>query len=148
MSFGVAQWLDLTPRRRRVRVHRNRSDERSLPPSFAGAASVARARTLSVRMPIMKPMWLFRVFDAFNVRGNGWVLLPGVKRDGPQVQVGDAVELRGGKAPARTATVKGVGAFAPRSEDADAMPLLVELDPTERPLIINAEVWWVPADRS
>jgi hypothetical protein len=64
------------------------------------------------------------------------------------VQVGDAVELRGGKAPARTATVKGVGAFAPRSEDADAMPLLVELDPTERPLIINAEVWWVPADRS
>ena len=21
--------------------------------------------------------WLFRVFDAFNVRGNGWVLVPG-----------------------------------------------------------------------
>jgi hypothetical protein len=89
----------------------------------------------------MKPVWLFRVFDAFNVRGNGWVLLPGVRRDGPTVRVGDPVELRGGKGPTRTATVKAVGAFAPAGDDGDAMPLLVELDPTERPLIIGAEVW-------
>jgi hypothetical protein len=93
----------------------------------------------------MKPEWLFRVFDAFNVRGNGWVLLPGVRRDGPSVQVGDAVELRGGKGPTRTATVKAVGAFAPRG-DGDAMPLLVELDPTDRPLIIGAEVWILRKD--
>jgi hypothetical protein len=89
----------------------------------------------------MKPVWLFRVFDAFNVRGNGWVLLPGVLRDQPQVAVGDRVELRGG-GPARVATVKGVGVFAPKS-DGDRMPLLVELSPTERPLILGAEVWRV-----
>ena len=87
----------------------------------------------------MKPVWLFRVFDAFNVRGNGWVLLPGVARDNPEVEVGDRVELRGG-GPARAATVKGVGVFAPKTDD-DRMPLLVELEPTERPLILGAEVW-------
>jgi hypothetical protein len=84
------------------------------------------------------------VFDAFNVRGNGWVLLPGVRRDGPPVKAGDAVELRGGKSPARTGTVKAVGAFGNSAEPSDAMPLLVELDPTDRPLIINAEVWLIP----
>jgi hypothetical protein len=89
----------------------------------------------------MKPVWLFRVFDAFNVRGNGWVLLPGVRRDA-ELRVGDAVELRGGKGPTRTATVKGIGAFAPTG-GGDDMPLLVEIDPTERPLIIGAEVWRV-----
>jgi hypothetical protein len=91
----------------------------------------------------MKPVWLFRVFDAFNVRGNGWVLLPGVPRGGPSVGVGDAIELRGGKGPVRTATVKAVGTFAPKSDDGNHMPLLIELDPTDRPLIINADVWWV-----
>ncbi len=92
----------------------------------------------------MKPTWLFRVFDAFNVRGNGWVLLPGVKRDGPTVKAGDRVELRGGQAPARPGTVRAVGSFG-RAESGDDVPLLVELDPTDRPLIINAEVWLVPA---
>lgn len=89
----------------------------------------------------MKRVWLFRVFDAFNVRGNGWVLLPGVRRDGAEVCVGDQVLLRGGKGPARTGRVRAVGAFAPKDEAGDAMPLLVELDPTERPQIIGAEVW-------
>ncbi len=92
-----------------------------------------------------KPVWLFRVFDAFNVRGNGWVLLPGVLRDDPEVAVGDSVELRGGKAPPRPAIVKGVGVFAPSGGEGEArMPLLVELEPTDRPLIIGAEVWTVP----
>jgi len=94
-----------------------------------------------------KAVWLFRVFDAFNVRGNGWVLLPGVRRDGPEVRVGDRVTLRGGHGPDRGATVKAVGAFAPPAEadgQPDAMPLLVELDPTDRPQIINAEVWREP----
>jgi hypothetical protein len=59
------------------------------------------------------------------------------------------VELRGGKGPARVAEVKAVGLFAPRAGaggadgDEDRMPLLVELEPTERPQIINAEVWVV-----
>jgi hypothetical protein len=93
----------------------------------------------------VKPVWLFRVFDAFNVRGNGWVLLPGVPRDNAAVKAGDRVELRGGKGPTRTAKVLRVGMFAPRGEgDADHMPLYVELDPTERPLLIGAEVWLVP----
>jgi hypothetical protein len=93
----------------------------------------------------MSPVWLFRVFDAFNVRGNGWVLYPGVKRGGPVVSSGDAVELRGGKGPARTARVLRVGEFAPREEgDADHMPLFIELEPTDRPQIIGAEVWLVP----
>jgi hypothetical protein len=87
-------------------------------------------------------MWLFRVFDAFNVRGNGWVLLPGIKRDGPTVTVGDTVTLRGGHGPNRVAVVRAVGAFGPA--DSDAMPLLVELEPTDRPQIINAEVWLEP----
>jgi hypothetical protein len=91
----------------------------------------------------MAAVWLFRVFDAFNVRGNGWILLPGVPRDDPKVAVGDWVELRGGDGPARKAVVKGVGVFA-RAEN--HMPLLVELEPTDRPLIINAEVWRVPSD--
>jgi len=92
----------------------------------------------------MKPTWLFRVFDAFNVRGHGWVLYPGVKRGGPEVQEGDGVELRGGKGPARTARVLRVGMFAPRGDAGDDMPLFVELDPTERPQLIGAEVWLVP----
>jgi hypothetical protein len=92
----------------------------------------------------MKPVWLFRVFDAFNVRGNGWVLLPGVRRGGPTVEVGDSIELRGGTALHRTAVVKAVGVFAPRAEGhEDAIPLLVEIDATDRPLIIGAEVWRV-----
>jgi hypothetical protein len=49
----------------------------------------------------MSGRWLFRVFDAFNVRGRGWVLVPGVPRDNPGVAVGDRVELRGGKGPPR-----------------------------------------------
>jgi hypothetical protein len=88
----------------------------------------------------MSAVWLFRVFDAFNVRGNGWVLVPGVPRADPQVAVGDCVELRGGEGPARRALVKAVGVFAPT---ADHMPLLVELEPTDRPQIVNAEVWRV-----
>ena len=88
----------------------------------------------------MKAVWLFRVFDAFNVRGNGWVLVPGVPRDNPKVAVGDSIELRGGKGPARKAIVKGVGVFA---KTEDEMPLLIELEPTEMPQIINAEVWRV-----
>jgi hypothetical protein len=88
----------------------------------------------------VKPVWLFRVFDAFNVRGNGWVLVPGVPRENPQVAVGDSIELRGGKGPARKAIVKGVGVFA---KTEDEMPLLVELEPTDMPQIINAEVWRV-----
>jgi hypothetical protein len=91
----------------------------------------------------VKAVWLFRVFDAFNVRGNGWVLVPGVPRDNPQVQVGDSIELRGGKGPARKAVVKGVGVFAKTEEE---MPLLVELEPTDMPQIINAEVWRVEKD--
>ena len=51
----------------------------------------------------MAAAWLFRVFDAFNVRGNGWVLVPGVARAGPTVAVGDWIELRGGTGPARRA---------------------------------------------
>lgn len=85
--------------------------------------------------------WLFRVFDAFNVRGNGWVLLPGVSRDDPGVAVGDRVELRGGDGPTRTATVRAIGFFSKGGGEANMMPLLVELDPTERPLILGAEVW-------
>ena len=120
----------------------------------------------------MKSVWLFRVFDAFNVRGNGWVLLPGVRRDGHTVKAGDAITLRGGKGPPRTGRVRAVGAFAPAAEPddpapdaptgsvspegkdgdgpdaaarlSDTMPLLVELDPTDRPLIIGAEVWLEP----
>ncbi len=94
----------------------------------------------------MAAVWLFRVFDAFNVRGNGWVLLPGVPRVGPEVSVGDIVTLRGGKGPSRVARVKAVGVFAPREEntESDAMPLLVELEETDRPQIINAEVWREP----
>jgi hypothetical protein len=89
----------------------------------------------------VKPVWLFRVFDAFHVRGNGWVLLPGARREDPaKVAVGDSIELRGGKGPARKAVVKGVGVFAATE---DAMPLLVELEPTDMPQIINAEVWVV-----
>ena len=88
----------------------------------------------------MKPVWLFRVFDAFNVRGNGWILLPGVPRDNPRVAVGDSIELRGGKGPNRKALVKGVGVFAKSGDEA---PLLIELEPTDMPQIINAEVWWV-----
>lgn len=92
----------------------------------------------------MKRTWLFRVFDAFNVRGNGWVLLPGVRRGTTEVQAGDAVTLQGGKGPARTGRVRAVGAFAPTQDAGDAMPLLVELDPTDRPLLIGAEVWLEP----
>jgi len=88
----------------------------------------------------MPAVWLFRVFDAFNVKGNGWVLVPGVPRSDPKVAVGDAIELRGGRGPARKAVVKGVGVFAPTS---DSMPLLVELEPTDMPQIVNAEVWRV-----
>jgi hypothetical protein len=87
--------------------------------------------------------WLFRVFDAFNVRGNGWVLLPGVPRDHPGVAVGDRVELRGGPGPTRTATVRAIGAFDRAGGAAATMPLLVELDPTEKPLLLGAEVWRV-----
>jgi hypothetical protein len=87
--------------------------------------------------------WLFKVFDAFNVRGNGWILLPGVSRDDPGVAVGDQVELRGGKGPTRTATVRGIGAFDKKGGAAGMMPLLIELDPTEKPLILGAEVWKV-----
>jgi hypothetical protein len=87
--------------------------------------------------------WLFRVFDAFNVRGNGWVLLPGVTRDDPGVAVGDRVELRGGKGPTRTATVRAIGAFDKSGGEAKTMPLLIELDPTDKPLILGAEVWRV-----
>lgn len=87
--------------------------------------------------------WLFRVFDAFNVRGNGWVLLPGVRRDQPGVAAGDRIELRGGPGPARTATVRAVGAFDKSGGEAAMMPLLIELDPTDRPLILGAEVWRV-----
>ena len=93
----------------------------------------------------MSARWLFRVFDAFNVRGRGWVLVPGVPRDNPGVAVGDRVELRGGKGPARTGVVRGIGAFGKRGGDAapDVMPLLVELDPTDKPQILGAEVWRV-----
>ena len=63
-----------------------------------------------------------------------------VARDGPAVKVGDTIELRGGKGPARVAAVKGVGVFAPT---ADVMPLLVELEPTDMPQLINADVWLV-----
>jgi hypothetical protein len=72
------------------------------------------------------------------------VLVPGVPRDGPKVAVGDWIELRGGKGPARRAIVKGVGMFA---KTEDEMPLLVELEPTEMPQIINAEVWRVEANK-
>ena len=90
----------------------------------------------------MKARWLFRVFDAFNVRGNGWVLLPGVLREQPGVAVGDRIELRGGKGPARVATVKALATFGPlRSEDQDRVPLLVDLEPTDKPQIVGAEVW-------
>jgi hypothetical protein len=91
----------------------------------------------------MSAVWLFRVFDAFHVRGHGWILVPGVPRDDPKVAVGDHVELRGGHGPARRAIVRGVGAFAPGGEH---MPLLIELQPTDRPQILNAEVWRVPAE--
>lgn len=90
----------------------------------------------------MPGRWLFRVFDAFHVRGFAWVLLPGVAR-GDVLAVGDAVELRGGKGPTRTGVVRAIGAFGQRGEAVDTMPLLVELDPTEKPLLINAEVWHV-----
>jgi hypothetical protein len=90
----------------------------------------------------MKPVWLFRVFDAFNVKGNAYVLLPGVPRDHPRVAVGDSIELRGGKGPHRKALVKGVGVFAKSGDEA---PLLVDLEPTDMPQIINAEVWLVPS---
>jgi hypothetical protein len=90
---------------------------------------------------VTKAVWLFRVFDAFNVKGNGWVLVPGVPRDGPTVKAGDAIELRGGKGPTRTATVRAVGVFGPSDQ---GMPLLIDLDPTDRPLLIGAEVWLVP----
>lgn len=86
--------------------------------------------------------WLFRVFDAFHVRGYAWVLLPGVAK-GDALQVGDGIELRGGKAPARKGVVKGIGAFGQRGQSVDTMPLLVELEPTDKPLLINAEVWQV-----
>ena len=60
----------------------------------------------------------------------------------PGVAVGDRVELRGGVGPARTGVVLGIGAFGKRGGDApDVMPLFVELDPTEKPLILGAEVW-------
>jgi hypothetical protein len=85
--------------------------------------------------------WLFRVFDAFNVRGRGWVLVPGVPRDNPGVAVGDRVELRGGQGAARPGTVRAIGFFTKAGGDAALMPLLVELDPTEKPLILGAEVW-------
>ena len=85
---------------------------------------------------------LFRVFDAFHVRGFAWVLLPGVPK-GDAVAVGDAIELRGGKAPARKGVIRGVGAFGQRGQSVDMMPLLVELEPTDKPLIINADVWQV-----
>jgi len=93
----------------------------------------------------MPARWLFRVFDAFNVRGRGWVLVPGVPRENPGVAVGDRVELRGGKGPARTGVVRGIGAFGKRGGEAapDVMPLLVELDPTDKPQILGAEVWRV-----
>jgi hypothetical protein len=93
----------------------------------------------------MPARWLFRVFDAFNVRGRGWVLVPGVSRENPGVAVGDRVELRGGKGPARTGVVRGIGAFGKRGGEAvpDVMPLLVELDPTDKPQILGAEVWRV-----
>jgi len=91
----------------------------------------------------MAARWLFKVFDAFNVRGNGWVLVPGVPRDNPGVAVGDRVELRGGKGPTRTATVLAIGFFDRSGGQAATMPLLVELDPTEKPLILGAEVWRV-----
>jgi hypothetical protein len=92
----------------------------------------------------MAARWLFRVFDAFNVRGNGWVLVPGVPRADPKVKVGDTIELRGGSGPARTAKVKAIGMFPPQGangEPSEDMPLLVELDPTDRPQILGAEVW-------
>ena len=92
----------------------------------------------------MKAVWLFRVFDAFNVRGNGWMLVPGVLRADPQLAVGDTVELRGGKASPRVATVKGIGVFAPSGGEAsERMPILIDMEPTDRPLIIGAEVWRV-----
>lgn len=94
--------------------------------------------------PTTAATWLFRVFDAFNVKANAWILYPGVLRDGPTVKVGDAIELRGGKAPPRTATVRAVGSFASRTSNPEAMPLLIDLDPTDMPLIINAEVWLTP----
>ena len=89
---------------------------------------------------------LFSVFDAFNVRGRGWVLVPGVPRDNPGVAVGDRVELRGGTGPARTGVVRGIGSFGKRGGAApDVMPLLVDLDPTDKPQILGAEVWNVSA---
>jgi hypothetical protein len=86
--------------------------------------------------------WLFRVFDAFHVKGYAWVLVPGVAR-GDALAVGDAIELRGGNGPTRTGVVRGIGAFGRQGQAVDTMPLLVELDPTDKPLLINAEVWQV-----
>lgn len=85
---------------------------------------------------------LFRVYDAFHVRGYAWVLLPGVAR-GDALAVGDTIELRGGKAPPRRGVVRGIGAFGRQGQAVDTMPLLVELEPTDKPLLINAEAWWV-----
>jgi translation elongation factor EF-Tu-like GTPase len=95
----------------------------------------------------MAATWLFRVFDAFNVRGNGWVLLPGVPRDNPGVAVGDRIELRGG-GPARTATVRGIGFFSKSGGEANMMPLLIDMDPTDKPLILGAEVWKVEPEQN
>jgi hypothetical protein len=73
--------------------------------------------------------------------------VPGVPRDDPGVAVGDRVELRGGKGPARTGVVRGIGSHDKRGGDApDVMPLLVELDPTDKPQILGAEVWRVGDD--
>ena len=89
---------------------------------------------------------LFSVFDAFNVRGRGWVLVPGVPRDNPGVAVGDRVELRGGTGPARTGVVRAIGSHDKRGgEGPEVMPLLVDLDPTDKPQILGAEVWNVSA---
>jgi hypothetical protein len=44
---------------------------------------------------------------------------------------------------ARTGVVRAIGFFTKAGGDASLMPLLVELDPTDKPQILGAEVWRV-----
>ena len=50
--------------------------------------------------------------------------------------------------PRARALVRAIGFFTKVGGDAAMMPLLVELDPTDKPQILGAEVWRIEPDAS
>ena len=78
-----------------------------------------RARELGIRIGTLEPGPGDAITDVAGVRVGHSTIVHGRGK------------LRVGKGPARTGVVRGVGMFDKKGGDAETMPLLVELDPTD-----------------